>query len=194
MGEGRAASRGRAAMAGTAASPGDRREAAVALRVIIDRLALPGHVAGYLRGYAECLDLDAAPRARAASRAGADPLVGYLREPPVSSGLSVDEQRRTILAASGRYGVKVSDWYEDTSGTANNLRRGGLAAARSAITAGDATGIMVAEVARLGRNSLDVFDLIARARDEGWRIVAIDCRFDSARTAGAIVAGAVAAA
>jgi DNA invertase Pin-like site-specific DNA recombinase len=191
MGSGQVAGRSSAQVVAASAAPGDRREAAVALRTIVGRLALPGHVAGYLRGIAECLDLDAAPVTRAAGRAGADPLAGYLREPPVASGLSIDEQRRTILAASGRYGVAVTEWYEDAADHAKNTRRGGLCAARAAIAAGAAHGIVVAEIARLGRNSLDVVDLVARAHDERWRVVAVDCRFDSSTGAGAIVTWAL---
>lgn len=190
MGSGQVAGHAPAEAVGASASPGDRREAAAALRAIVGRLTLPGHVAGYLRGIAECLDLGAGP-GRRASRAGADPLAGYLREPPVASRLSIDEQRRTILAASGRYGVTVTEWYEDAIDHAKNTRRGGLRAARSAISSGAAHGIVVAEIARLGRNSLDVLDLVARAHDERWRVVAVDCRFDSSTEAGAIVTWAL---
>ncbi|HEY2789272.1 MAG TPA: recombinase family protein [Gaiellales bacterium] len=191
MGSGQVAGHSLAEAIGANASPSDRREAAAALRAIVGRLALPGHVAGYLRGIAECLDLDGAPGKRTASHAEADPLAGYVRAPPVASGLGIDEQRRTILAASGRYGVTVTEWYEDAADHAKNTRRGGLRAARSAIAGGAAHGIVVAEVARLGRNSLDVLDLVARAHDERWRVVAVDCRFDSSTEAGAIVTWAL---
>jgi DNA invertase Pin-like site-specific DNA recombinase len=85
----------------------------------------------------------------------------------------------------------VTEWYEDAIDHAKNMRRGGLRAARSAISSGAAHGIVVAEIARLGRNSLDVLDLVARAHDEQWRVVAVDCRFDSSTEAGAIVTWAL---
>jgi hypothetical protein len=39
-----------------------------------------------------------------------------------------------------------------------------------------------------------VLDLVERARKEGWRLVALDCRFDSATATGSVVAGALASA
>jgi DNA invertase Pin-like site-specific DNA recombinase len=175
-------------------------DAAESLRVVVERLALPGHVAGYLRGYADALEFHCSLGAPVDTSRGdivsvnSGHLAGYLRGPAVSSEPTIEQQRARIEAAARRGRFTVVSWHEDEAGHATNLRNGGLQEARSAIAGGAAGGIVVAEAARLGRNSLDVLDLVELARTEGWRLVALDCRFDSATPAGELVAEGLAAA
>jgi DNA invertase Pin-like site-specific DNA recombinase len=173
-------------------------DAAATLRLAVERLALPAHVAGYLRGYADSLergDTGGASEWMAGVEvvsALATWLAAYVRDPVVSSRASVEQQRLRIGAAVDRGRFQVSAWYQDGRPDSTNLRGGGLQAARAAISASTADGIVVAEMAGLGRTSLEAFDLIQRAGDEGWRLVALDCRFDSALLSGQLAATAFA--
>ncbi len=187
---------GRAGSAATHRSVGERPaslapwEAAQCVRLIVRRLAFPAHVAGYLRGYADSLDshcTDVETVADDVVDTGTSRLAGYVREPAVTPSLDIDDQRRRIEAAAGRGRFTVSSWHGDRSGHARNRRTQGLQDARSAIRTGRAGGIVVAEIGRLGRNSLDVLDLVERSHSEGWRLVALDCRLDSATPSGQLV-------
>jgi DNA invertase Pin-like site-specific DNA recombinase len=168
-------------------------EAAEQVRLIVGRLPMPSHVAGYLRGYADSLEFHCALGASADTTAGdvidarSGRLAAYACEPASSSSADVDDQRRTIEAAVRMGHFAVSSWHEDREAYSENRRSSGVQEARSAIEAGDAGGIVVAELARLGRNSLDVLDLVERSDTEGWRLVALDCRLDSATPAGEVV-------
>jgi DNA invertase Pin-like site-specific DNA recombinase len=168
-------------------------DAAEQLRLIVDRLPMPGHVAGYLRGYADSLECHCTLGARADTTAGdviasrTGRLAAYLCEPPTASCPDSAAQRRTIQIAAEMGLFAVSSWHEDTEAYSKNRRSTGLQEARAAVAAGEAGGIVVAELARLGRNSLDVLDLIERSQTEGWRIIALDCRLDSATPSGELV-------
>jgi len=168
-------------------------DAAERLRLIVDRLPMPSHVAGYLRGYADSLEVNCALGAPADTTAGdvvgsrSGQLAAYICEPPSSARADVEGQRRTIEVAA-RVGLfTVASWHEDAEAYSENRRSTGLQDARAAIEAGAAGGIVVADLARLGRNSLDVLDLLERSDAEGWRVVALDCRLDSATADGELV-------
>lgn len=187
---------GRAGTSATHPAVGDRPaapaacEAAHCVRLIVRRLPFPAHVAGYLRGYADsleahCTDGETGPDD--VIDAGTRRLAGYLREPAAPPSLDVDDQRSRIEAAAGRGRFTVSSWHDDRNGHARNRRTPGLQEARSAVRNGRAGGIVVAEIGRLGRNSLDVLDLVERSHSEGWRLVALDCRLDSSTPSGELV-------
>lgn len=175
-------------------------DAAERVRLIVDRLPMPSHVAGYLRGYADSLEFHCALGASAdttngdviGSRTGQ--LAAYACEPASSASADVAAQRRMIEIAAKLGLFTVSSWHADSEAYSENRRSSGLQDARAAIKAGEAGGIVVAELARLGRHSLDVLDLVERSDTEGWRLVALDCRLDSATADGELVIEALRAA
>ena len=94
-------------------------DAAERVRLIVDRLPMPSHVAGYLRGYADSLEFNCALGAGADTTAGdvvgsrSGQLAAYICEPPSSASADVEGQRRTIEIAA-RIGLfTVESWHED---------------------------------------------------------------------------------
>lgn len=172
-------------------------DAAERVRLVVERLPMPGHVAGYLRGYADVMEFHCVLGASADTIAGdvvdarSGQLAAYTCEPPSSRAADVWEQRRTIEIAAGQGRFTVASWHEDTEAHSANRRSTGLQGARAAIQSGDAGGLVVADLARLGRNSLDVLDLLERSDAEGWRVVALDCRLDSTAPTGRLVVQAL---
>jgi DNA invertase Pin-like site-specific DNA recombinase len=172
-------------------------EAAECLRGVVDALVFPGHVAGYLRGHADSMEFHCARGAPVEARVGdivnarAGQLAAYAREPTVSWQLGIADQHRRIEIAAKRGLFTVTSWHGDESEHAKNRRTPGLQEARAQIKQGNVGGIVVAELARLGRNNLDVLDLIERSHTEGWRLVALDCRLDSTTPCGDLVLDAL---
>lgn len=172
-------------------------EAAECLRGVVDVLVFPGHVAGYLRGHADSMEFHCARGAPVESRVGdvvnarAGRLAAYAREPTVSRELDVADQHRRIEIAAKRGLFTVVSWHQDESDHAKNRRTPGLQEARARIQDGKVGGIVVAELSRLGRNTLDVVDLVERSHNEGWRLVALDCKLDSTTSCGDLVLDAL---
>jgi DNA invertase Pin-like site-specific DNA recombinase len=172
-------------------------EAAECLRGVVDALVFPGHVAGYLRGHADSMEFHCARGAPVDVQVGdvvnarAGHLAAYAREPTVSWQLGIPDQHRRIEIAAKRGLFAVASWHEDESEHAKNRRTPGLQDARAQIKQGKVGGIVVAELARLGRNSLDVLDLIERSHTEGWRLVALDCNLDATTPCGDLVLDAL---
>ena len=52
--------------------------------------------------------------------------------------------------------------------------RPALQAALAAIRRGEASGLIVAKIDRLGRSASEVLFLVEHARRNGWRLVALD--------------------
>ena len=105
--------------------------------------------------------------------------IGYLRvstDEQAVSGLGLEAQRAAILAQAEALGVTVIGWQEDEglSGTVAPMDRPGLTLALNAMADGHAERLIVAKLDRLGRSTLDVLNLDALARAEGWGLVLCD--------------------
>ena len=70
--------------------------------------------------------------------------------------------------------------------------RPALQGALAAIRSGEASGLIVAKIDRLGRSAAEVLSLVEHARRDGWRLVALDAGLDTATPAGELVAGMLA--
>ena len=118
------------------------------------------------------------PRRRTVT-APAGTAIGYVRvssEEQAVSGLGLEAQRAAIRAQAEALGVTVVGWESDeaVSGTVAPVDRPGLTAALDDMAEGKAERLIVAKLDRLGRSTLDVLNLDALARSEGWGLVLCD--------------------
>jgi DNA invertase Pin-like site-specific DNA recombinase len=85
----------------------------------------------------------------------------------------------------------VSSWHIDAGRSGSKIEgRPALAEALERIRGGEAGGLVVSKIDRLGR-SHDVMVLVERAQREGWRLVALDVGADTSTPAGEMVAAAL---
>lgn len=129
------------------------------------------------------------------------PLAAYLRSSRATkhtrgngdAGVGLDAQRTAIENYATLHGYTVGSWHTDDgqSGVRTPANRPGLSAVLAAIKLGEAGGLIVAKVDRLGRSTHDVSGLVERAQREGWRLVALDVGLDTATPAGEMVAMAL---
>lgn len=118
------------------------------------------------------------PRRRATLRAESD-AIGYLRvstEEQSVSGLGLEAQRATIRAHAESIGCEIVGWYVDegVSGSVAPVERPGLSDALDRMAADMPYRLIVAKLDRLARSTIDVLNLDALARDEGWGLVLCD--------------------
>ena len=136
-------------------------------------------------------------RARASAADRGD-VVGYLRVSTVEqtdSGLGLAAQRTAIDAECARRGWRVLAVHEDAGISGKTVgKRPGLAAALEDVESGRAAGIVVAKLDRLSRSLADFANLMARARDSGWNLVALDLGVDLGTPAGEFMANVLASA
>ena len=122
-------------------------------------------------------------------------LVAYVRVSTAGqaqSGLGLEAQRRAIREYAEANGLSIVDWQEDAGRSGATMRkRSGLLAALEIVRSGQAGGLIVAKVDRLGRSAGDVATLVERAQREGWRLVALDVGLDLGTPAGELVANAL---
>jgi DNA invertase Pin-like site-specific DNA recombinase len=124
------------------------------------------------------------------------PLAGYVRvstSAQAESGIGLAAQRRLLADAATQHGLDVGEVYADEGKSGAKMsNRPALQAALAAIRAGDASGLIVAKIDRLGRSAAEVLALVEQARRDGWRLVALDAGLDTATPAGELVAGMLA--
>jgi site-specific DNA recombinase len=125
---------------------------------------------------------------------------GYVRVSRVAgregeSFISPSVQREQIEAYAKAYGLSVVYWHEDLGESGGTLERPGLKAALERCRAGATGGIVAAKLDRLSRSLVGLAQLIERAKEEQWTLVAIDFGLDVQTSGGRLVAdilGAVA--
>lgn len=109
------------------------------------------------------------------------------------SGAGMEAQAQAAMTACAARGWVPLALYADVA-TGSNLNRPGLLDALSALR--DPEGpraLVVSKLDRLSRSLLDFAGLMARAKKEGWAIVALDLGLDMTTPAGALVANVMAA-
>jgi DNA invertase Pin-like site-specific DNA recombinase len=118
-------------------------------------------------------------------------VVGYVRvstEEQGDSGAGLESQRRQIRSEAERRGWKLVHTYEDVfSGRSVNGRHG-LKDAIQAIERGEADGLVVAKLDRLSRSLKDFVELLERAREQSWALVALDQPVDTSTPQGEAMA------
>jgi DNA invertase Pin-like site-specific DNA recombinase len=130
------------------------------------------------------------------SAMNAAPLIGYARVSTASqatSGVGIAAQRQTLADAAQMQGLVVSDILTDEAISGRRMaNRPGLQAAISKLRSGQASGLVVSKVDRLGRNASEVLALADQADRENWRLVVLDVGLDTATTSGRLVLGMLA--
>jgi DNA invertase Pin-like site-specific DNA recombinase len=101
-------------------------------------------------------------------------------------------QREAIARECHRRGWRVVETIEDAGYSARDLRRPGITAALEMLERGQADGLVVAKLDRLSRSMIDFTAVMARARREGWALVALDCAVDTTTPAGEAMANVLA--
>ncbi len=105
-----------------------------------------------------------------------------------ASGLSLAAQRRRLTAYVAAHGLTLADVAEDAGISARRTNnRPALQRALSALSRGEADGLVAVKLDRLSRTTRDVLDLVARAEREGWALHSIEERLDTASPQGRFV-------
>lgn len=121
--------------------------------------------------------------------------VGYVRvstSEQGSSGLGLRAQRDAIRAASSAPSWTLVGLREEVASGARADNRPVLAELLASMRRGELDGIVVAKLDRLSRSLADFADLLARARREGWNLVALDLGVDLSTPHGEFLAGVMA--
>jgi DNA invertase Pin-like site-specific DNA recombinase len=117
-------------------------------------------------------------------------VIAYTRvstDDQAESGLGIDAQRATISAAAAARGWAVTAEYTDNGKSGKDINRPALLDAMADL---DANGgaLVVAKLDRLSRSVLDFAQITARARRNGWAVVALDVDVDTTTPTGELVA------
>jgi DNA invertase Pin-like site-specific DNA recombinase len=120
-------------------------------------------------------------------------IIGYLRRSTGKQDTSIEAQRAAILSACERRGWAETDvrFIEETA-SGKNARRPGLEAARAALASGEASALVVHNIARLSRSLIDFVAIMEAAQSEGWILVALDAPIEFDSPMGRAVASIIA--
>jgi DNA invertase Pin-like site-specific DNA recombinase len=124
-----------------------------------------------------------------------DHAIGYIRcstEEQGISGIGLEAQRRTILAAAAGRGWTVVHIEQDVASGKDTAHRPGLAAALAAIHRGEAGTLLVAKLDRLSRSVADFAAMLNRAQGERWNLCVVDLGADLTTPYGIAMAQQVA--
>jgi DNA invertase Pin-like site-specific DNA recombinase len=127
---------------------------------------------------------------------GIAPLAGYVRVSTAgqaTSGVGIAAQRQALADTARLGGLDVGEVFADEAISGRRMaNRPGLQAAIATLRSGEASGLVVSKVDRLGRNAGEVLALADQADREGWRLVILDVGLDTATTSGRLVLGMLA--
>ena len=124
------------------------------------------------------------------------PLIAYLRVAPrerVDERPDLTEQRAVIEQRAAENGWEIVRAVQDVR-SGRSTRRPGLREAQAACRAGEAEGIVVAQLDRLTYRLADLAELAAEAMRDGYAVVALDLGLDLAEPDGRLVAEVLATA
>jgi hypothetical protein len=96
------------------------------------------------------------------------PLIPYLRVSRLGgrsgeSFISLDEQKRQILRYCGDE-IALTDWYSDPDFSGKNTKRPAFQRGLQAITAGEASGMIVCKLDRFARSVIDALTTPSKSR------------------------------
>ena len=124
--------------------------------------------------------------------------VGYIRVSTVEqaeSGAGLSAQRQAIEAEVTRRSWQLSGVFTDAGVSGKSLTgREALGSALAVMGCGEAEVLIVSKLDRLSRSLLDFASLMAKAKDEGWNLVALDLGIDLSTPAGEFLASVMASA
>ncbi len=105
------------------------------------------------------------------------------------SGAGLAAQESQLRAEAERRGWLVVGLLSDAGASGSSMRkRPALADALALVDHGQGDVLAVAKLDRLSRSVLDFAQLMVRARDLGWGLVALDLGVDTTTTSGRLVA------
>ena len=117
-----------------------------------------------------------------------DTVLGYVRgSRGAGTGVSLEAQRAAIGAECERRGWRLLRLEEDRL-VRGEAGRPGRARVLAACGAGEARALVVARLDRLARSLNEAAQLLARAKREGWNLVALDLGLDLSTSEGKRVA------
>ncbi len=119
-------------------------------------------------------------------------VIGYVRvstEKQADSGLSLAGQERQLRDECAERGWCLQEVITDKGKSAKTMSRDGIAAALSALRAGEADALMVSKSDRATRSVKDLYDLMDASAAGGWLLVDLELDFDSADPTGRLIAG-----
>jgi DNA invertase Pin-like site-specific DNA recombinase len=118
---------------------------------------------------------------------------GYIRISRVGgregeSFISPKLQREQIETYAKLRGFTIDAWHEDRDVSGGTLERPGLERALARCQSGETGGIVAAKLDRLARSLVGLSQLVRRAKEESWTLVAVDHGLDLKTPGGALVA------
>jgi DNA invertase Pin-like site-specific DNA recombinase len=122
-------------------------------------------------------------------------VVGYVRvstEEQGERGVGLAAQRSAILAEVARRDWELVEVLEDAGYSGRDLRRPAVVKAMEMLARNKADALVVSKLDRLSRSMLDFTGLMAKARQEGWALVSLDCAVDTTTPAGEAMANVMA--
>ena len=122
-------------------------------------------------------------------------VLGYVRvstDEQADSGAGLQAQRNAIEQECHRRSWRLVRTIEDAGYSARDLKRPGIQNALYGLANNEAGALVVAKLDRLSRSLLDFSEMMARAQDQGWAIVALDLGVDTSSAAGEAMANVMA--
>ena len=104
------------------------------------------------------------------------------------TGAGLAAQQLAVEGECDRRAWTLAEFIEDRGASGKDLRRPGIVGVLDRLSAGEADVLMVAKLDRLSRSMLDFASIMARAQQEGWSVVALDCAVDTTTPAGEAMA------
>jgi DNA invertase Pin-like site-specific DNA recombinase len=121
--------------------------------------------------------------------------IGYLRvsTEDQARGLSLESQRQAIATYAARKpDIVLCDWVSDHASGRSLRRRPGLQSALERLQTGEADALIVSRFDRFTRAARDFYDMLDRAKNEGWSLVCLEPELDMTTPHGRMFAGMVA--
>jgi hypothetical protein len=134
------------------------------------------------------------PRARSADQpgVGGTPVLGYATVTQSAHRrhrLDLREQEEVVATACSRRGLRLLELVRDRESVdGEGLERPGLGYALDRISAGEATGLIVADIARLSTSISDLGPVLSWFSRSNARLVAVEQGLDTADTEGWLAA------
>lgn len=120
--------------------------------------------------------------------------IGYCRvstDQQGERGYGLESQRNLITSDITRRDWQLGEIYVDVASGGSMRRRPRFQDALDLLSSKRADVLVVAKLDRLSRSLVDFATLMARSREEGWSIVALDIGVDTSTTNGELVANII---
>lgn len=122
--------------------------------------------------------------------------IAYLRvstDKQADGGVSLDAQRRKVLAYADLYDLEITRIEVDAGASAKSLDRPALSSSLASLKAGEADALLVVKLDRLTRSVRDLGDLVELSNRQGWGLLSVSEQLDTRTAAGRMVLNILAA-